>query len=212
MWDARDEWLLTLAHAASRCRARCPWSKLPCRAPAMRGKPVCRLHAGKGGGPMGLRNLLGRPIRGRGEGGKASCAGDRMLTPASPATRVGYSAKSALGPLEEPMNSSPLLGHRNASRRTRSIFSSDELPCGRYGGPNVAPSVLTWTENHSPGKPLQLISWQYVSGKCLFGHLTETATINEIVAAARGVWRRCPFRSSKAPLPAQRRRQAVPWI
>ncbi len=48
------------------------------------------------------------------------------------------------------MNSSPLLGHRNASRRTRSIFSSVELPCGRYGGPNVAPSVLRWTENHSP--------------------------------------------------------------
>lgn len=31
-------------------------SKLPCRGPAMRGRPVCRLHGGKGGGPMGDRN------------------------------------------------------------------------------------------------------------------------------------------------------------
>jgi hypothetical protein len=82
--------------------------------------------------------------------------------------------------------SSPLLGHRNASRRTRLLFSSVELPCGRYGGPNVVPSVLAWTENHSSGKPLQLISWQYISGKCLFGHLTANATIDGIVAAARG--------------------------
>ena len=65
--------------------------------------------------------------------------------------RVGYSAKSALGLPEEPMNSSPLLGHCNASRRTRSIFGSVEFPCGRYGGRNVAPSVLRWTENHSLG-------------------------------------------------------------
>ena len=47
---------LVLARAAPRCRARCRRSKLPCRAPAVRGKPVCRLHGGKGGGPMGERN------------------------------------------------------------------------------------------------------------------------------------------------------------
>jgi hypothetical protein len=33
-----------------------PRSKLPCRAPAMRGRPVCRLHGVKGGGPTGERN------------------------------------------------------------------------------------------------------------------------------------------------------------
>jgi glucans biosynthesis protein len=47
---------LLLAQAAPRCRARCRRSKLPCRAPAMRGKRVCRLHGGKGGGPRGERN------------------------------------------------------------------------------------------------------------------------------------------------------------
>ena len=31
-------------------------SKLPYRGPAMRGKPVCRLHRGKGSGPTGERN------------------------------------------------------------------------------------------------------------------------------------------------------------
>ena len=30
--------------------------KLPCRAPAMRGKPVCRLYGGKGGGPRDEQN------------------------------------------------------------------------------------------------------------------------------------------------------------
>jgi hypothetical protein len=47
---------LMLAQSAARCRARCRRSKLPCRGPAMRGKPVCRLHGGKGGGPTGERN------------------------------------------------------------------------------------------------------------------------------------------------------------
>ena len=65
--------------------------------------------------------------------------------------RVGYSAKSAVGLPEEPMNSSPLLGHHSASRRIHSIFGSVEFRCGGYGGRNVAPSVLRWTENHSLG-------------------------------------------------------------
>ena len=47
---------LTFARAAPRCRARCRRSKLPCRGPAMRGKTVCRLHGGKGGGPKGEKN------------------------------------------------------------------------------------------------------------------------------------------------------------
>ncbi len=47
---------LALAQSAPRCRARCRVSKLPCRGPAMRGKAVCRLHGGKGGGPKGERN------------------------------------------------------------------------------------------------------------------------------------------------------------
>jgi hypothetical protein len=47
---------LIYAQAAPRCRARCRHSKLPCRGAAIRGKPVCRLHGGKGGGPTGKRN------------------------------------------------------------------------------------------------------------------------------------------------------------
>jgi ATP-dependent DNA ligase len=47
---------LVLAQAAPRCHARRRRSKVPCRGPAMRGKPVCRLHGGKGGGPTGDRN------------------------------------------------------------------------------------------------------------------------------------------------------------
>ena len=58
--------------------------------------------------------------------------------------RTRYSAKSVVGLPEGPMNSSRLLGHRSASPRIRS-------PLARYTGRNVAPSVLRWTENHSPG-------------------------------------------------------------
>jgi hypothetical protein len=52
------DWKGALKHAraAPRCRARCRRSKLPCQAPAMRDRPVCRLHGGKGGGPTGERN------------------------------------------------------------------------------------------------------------------------------------------------------------
>jgi hypothetical protein len=54
----RPDWKQARAYAqgAPRCRARCRRSKLPCRGPAMRGRPVCRLHGGKGGGPKGERN------------------------------------------------------------------------------------------------------------------------------------------------------------
>ena len=54
----KPDWKRALAYAqaAPRCRARCRLSKPPCRGPAMRGRPVCRLHGGKGGGPKGERN------------------------------------------------------------------------------------------------------------------------------------------------------------
>jgi hypothetical protein len=54
----RPDWkgALVFARVSPRCRARCRRSKLPCRGPAMRGRPVCRLHGGKGGGPKGERN------------------------------------------------------------------------------------------------------------------------------------------------------------
>lgn len=43
-------------HEHPRCRAHCRISKKPCGQPAMRGRPVCRLHGGAGGRP---------PIHGR---------------------------------------------------------------------------------------------------------------------------------------------------
>jgi hypothetical protein len=54
---------LRYADAAARCHARCKHSKRPCKAPAMRGKRVCRMHGGKGGAPRGERN--GSYIHGR---------------------------------------------------------------------------------------------------------------------------------------------------
>jgi hypothetical protein len=54
----KPDWKRALAYAqaAPRCRARCRLSKLPCRGPAIQGRPVCWLHGGKGGGPKGERN------------------------------------------------------------------------------------------------------------------------------------------------------------
>lgn len=43
-------------HQAPRCRARSKRSGKPCRAPAVRGKPVCRMHGAGGGAPAGNRN------------------------------------------------------------------------------------------------------------------------------------------------------------
>jgi hypothetical protein len=54
---------LRLADAAPRCAARSKRTGLPCRAPAVRGCRVCRMHGAGGGAPTGRRN--GRFTTGR---------------------------------------------------------------------------------------------------------------------------------------------------
>lgn len=44
------------AHDAPRCAARSKRSGLPCRAPAVRGWTVCRMHGAGGGAPSGEAN------------------------------------------------------------------------------------------------------------------------------------------------------------
>ena len=44
------------AHAALRCQARSKRTGLPCKAPAVRGFRVCRMHGARGGAPEGRQN------------------------------------------------------------------------------------------------------------------------------------------------------------
>ena len=44
------------AHAARRCGAKSKRTGKPCRAPAVRGWSVCRMHGAGGGGPLGRQN------------------------------------------------------------------------------------------------------------------------------------------------------------
>lgn len=44
------------AHAAARCTARSKRSGKPCRAPAVRGWTVCRMHGARGGALPGTGN------------------------------------------------------------------------------------------------------------------------------------------------------------
>jgi hypothetical protein len=44
------------AHAAPRCTAKSKRTKEQCRAPAVRGWTVCRMHGARGGAPTGERN------------------------------------------------------------------------------------------------------------------------------------------------------------
>ena len=44
------------AHEAPRCQAKSKRSGKPCRAPAVRGFRVCRMHGASGGAPEGKRN------------------------------------------------------------------------------------------------------------------------------------------------------------
>jgi hypothetical protein len=44
------------AHDAPRCKAKSKRTGTPCRAPAVRGWHVCRMHGAKGGAPIGKRN------------------------------------------------------------------------------------------------------------------------------------------------------------
>ena len=48
--------LMHKAHAAPRCRARSKRTGQPCRAPAVRGWRVCRMHGARGGAPKEKRN------------------------------------------------------------------------------------------------------------------------------------------------------------
>jgi hypothetical protein len=44
------------AHEAPRCKAKSKRTGQRCRAPAVRGRPVCRMHGAGGGAPRGKRN------------------------------------------------------------------------------------------------------------------------------------------------------------
>ena len=45
---------------APRCTAHSKRTGLPCRQPAVRGRPVCRMHGARAGGPKGERNGMWR--------------------------------------------------------------------------------------------------------------------------------------------------------
>jgi len=51
--DANPMRRLAAARAAPRCTARAKRTGLPCRAPAVRGWTVCRMHGAGGGAPRG---------------------------------------------------------------------------------------------------------------------------------------------------------------
>ena len=51
------------AHAAPRCTAKSKRSGVTCRAPAVKGKHVCRMHGAKAGAPSGSAH--GRYVHGR---------------------------------------------------------------------------------------------------------------------------------------------------
>lgn len=55
---SRQDWrkALEFARRAPRCHARCKHSKRPCKAPAVTGGKVCRMHGAKSGAPQGERN------------------------------------------------------------------------------------------------------------------------------------------------------------
>ena len=48
-----DENPMHKAHAAPRCTARCKRTGKPCKAPAVRGWSVCRMHGARGGHGLG---------------------------------------------------------------------------------------------------------------------------------------------------------------
>src|SRR5271165_2542901 len=54
----RNNPMLLDMHRASRCHARSKRSGLQCRAPAVRGHEVCRMHGAGGGARKGNRNAL----------------------------------------------------------------------------------------------------------------------------------------------------------
>ena len=56
--NRRNNPLLLDMHRALRCHAKSKRSGLQCRAPAVRGFDVCRMHGAGGGAPKGNQNAL----------------------------------------------------------------------------------------------------------------------------------------------------------
>lgn len=54
---------VNLMHLAPRCTAKSKRSGFQCKAPAVRGKKVCRMHGARAGAPCG--SLHGRYVHGR---------------------------------------------------------------------------------------------------------------------------------------------------
>ncbi len=55
---------VTRLQAAPRCASHSKRTKMPCRAPAVRGYDVCRFHGARGGAPHGNRNAWKHGTRG----------------------------------------------------------------------------------------------------------------------------------------------------
>jgi hypothetical protein len=53
------------AHDAPRCKAKSKRTGKRCRAPAVRGCRVCRMHGAKGGAPIGNQNGIIGTVRAR---------------------------------------------------------------------------------------------------------------------------------------------------
>ncbi len=56
--------MATRLQTAPRCGSRSKRTKMPCRAPAVRGYDVCRFHGARGGARHGNRNAWKHGVRG----------------------------------------------------------------------------------------------------------------------------------------------------
>ena len=83
---------VTRLQAALRCRSHSKRTKMPCRAPAVRGYHVCRFHGARGGAPHGNRNAWKHGTR-----GDAWCREARALRALLREARKLVSAKQAPG-------------------------------------------------------------------------------------------------------------------
>ena len=104
--------MVSRLQAAPRCGAHSKRTKMPCRAPAVRGYRVCRFHGARGGAPCGNRNAWKHGIRGQAwlghaRGLRALVRGAAVLVSASKLRVHGVVRSNIAGVPPTPSRSGP---------------------------------------------------------------------------------------------------------
>ena len=182
-----------------------PSFKLPCRGPAIQGRPVCWLHGGKGGGPKGERN--GAYRTGRDTASKVFQAEPQLIVVQPLGTTPEAATLEGLHYLSQPVNLGLCLRSFAVERRGQfadhPVQRRDVVRQGSEGYGVHEPEFMPATQ---PAERYRTVSQ--------IGRSAPLSRQRRDATAVPALASRCPRSASKAarrstsPCPPARRHQA----